>query len=134
MNSHHPHTTMKVKFALPRKLRQKCKEEYQRLTSDKLLSACLLGKTQNQNKHLHSRVWRYCSKYKSANKTILDLATAKAVIDYNAGYQEGNFQTLLGLPCTNIGKSAQKTKDKKRESVCSQRERKMNTHQLVDFN
>ena len=51
--------------------------------------ACIMGKTQNPNEHLHSRIWRFCSKYKNANKQILDYALAQAVTDYNVGYVEG---------------------------------------------
>ncbi|XP_076056530.1 uncharacterized protein LOC143034409 isoform X2 [Oratosquilla oratoria] len=43
------HKTMKVSFVLPSELRQRVLGEYKRLTSDKLLSACLLGKTQNDS-------------------------------------------------------------------------------------
>ncbi|KAK3887257.1 hypothetical protein Pcinc_008653 [Petrolisthes cinctipes] len=118
------HTNMKVKFVLPSELRQKVWGEYRRLTSDKLLSACLLGKTQNQNEHLHSRVWRYCSKYKCANKTILDFATAKAVLDYNVGYKAGNIQPQLGLQYTNIARSSLQRRDKRREMLFSPKERK----------
>lgn len=57
------HDTMKVRFQLPDSLRSRVFAEYKRLTSDALLNACLLGKTQNPNEHLHLRVWRYCMKY-----------------------------------------------------------------------
>ena len=50
------HNEMKVKFVLSSELRQKVWAEYKRLTSDKILSACLLGKTQNPNEHLHFRI------------------------------------------------------------------------------
>lgn len=79
------HKEIKVTFEHPDNLRSKVDGEYKRLTSDKLLTACLLGKTQNPNEHLHSRVWRYCSKYKNSNKHILDFASAQAVVDYNEG-------------------------------------------------
>lgn len=127
------HSKMKVKFVLPAELRQKVWGEYRRLTSDKLLSACLLGKTQNQNEHLHSRVWRYCSKYKCPSKNILDFATAKAVIDYNAGYEEVNIQPHLGLQCTRIGKAALKKKDRKRESLCTPRQRTRHRKDCQDY-
>ncbi|KAK4307317.1 hypothetical protein Pmani_007313 [Petrolisthes manimaculis] len=106
---------MKVRFKLPSNLRQKVWAEYKRLTSDKLLSACLLGKTQNPNEHLHSRVWRYCYKYKKANKNILDFAVAQAVLDYNIGYKEGNLLPELGSPLTETRESALKVQDRKRE-------------------
>ncbi|KAK3892697.1 hypothetical protein Pcinc_003489 [Petrolisthes cinctipes] len=110
------HKTMKVSFQLSSALRQKVWGEYKRLTSDKILSACLLGKTQNPNEHLHSRIWRYCSKYKNANKNILDFSVAQAVLDYNVGYQEGFIVPLLGEPFTDIHKPTLKKRDEKRES------------------
>lgn len=49
----------------------------------------MLGKIHNPNEHLNSRVWRYCSKYKNANKNRLDLAIARATVDYKVGYVKG---------------------------------------------
>lgn len=117
------HNTMKISFVLPSELRQKVFEEYKRLTSDKILSACLLGKTQNQNEHLHSRVWRYCSKYKKANKNILDFAVAQAILDYNVGYEAG-YVTRPGEPYTKLQESYLKRKDKVREALIMKRKRK----------
>lgn len=120
------HKTMKVSFQLSSELRQKVWGEYKRLTSDKILSACLLGKTQNPNEHLHSRIWRYCSKYKNANKIILDFSVAQAVLDYNVGYQEGFIVPLLGEPFTEIHKSTLKKRDEKRERVrCKRKHERM---------
>lgn len=111
---------MKLSFVLLSELRQKVFGEYKRLTSDKILSACLLGKTQNQNEHLHSRVWRYCSKYKKANKNILDFAVAQAILDYNVGYEAG-YVTRPGEPYTKL---QEKRKDKVREALIMKRKRK----------
>lgn len=52
------HKQMKVRFDVRPEMRSRVYGEYKRLTTDKLLSACLLGKTQNPNEHLHSRIWR----------------------------------------------------------------------------
>lgn len=104
---------MKVQFVLPSELRQKVWGEYKRLTQDKLLSACLLGKTQNPNEHLHSRIWRFCSKYKNQNRTILKYAVAQSVLDYNVGYVDGFVG--FGKEMTKIQKSRLQLLDKSRE-------------------
>lgn len=116
------HQTMKVQFVLPSELRQKVWGEYKRLTTDKLLSACLLGKTQNPNEHLHSRIWRYCSKYKNANKNILEFSVGQAVLDYNVGYKEGFVIPKLGETYTSIQKKSLTNRDYFRER--QRRERK----------
>lgn len=107
------HKTMKVQFVLPSNLRQKVCGEYRRLTQDKLLSACLLGKTQNPNEHLHSRIWRFCSKYKNQNRTILRYAVAQSVLDYNVGYVNGFVG--FGQKMTKIQQSRLQLLDKTRE-------------------
>lgn len=111
------HKTMKVSFVLNDEMRQKVYAVYKRLTSDKLLSGCLLGKTQNANEHLHSRVWRYCSKYKNANSNTLVFAVAQAVCDYNVGYGESHLGPLLGCPVSKITQKHLETRDRKREAV-----------------
>ena len=98
-------------------LRQKILGRVQKANSDNVLSACLLGKTQNPNDHLHSRVWRYCSKYKNANKNILDFAAAQAVLDYNVGYKEGDILPILGSPLTHIRQSSLDEQDRTREQL-----------------
>lgn len=108
-------SNMKVRFLLLTELRQKVWNEYRRLTSDKILSACLLGKTQNPNEHLHSRIWRYCSKYKNTNKNILEFSAAQAVLDYNVGYKDGFVVPLLGEPYTKMQESALERRDRARE-------------------
>ena len=117
---------MKVKFVVPSELRQRVWGEYKRLTSDMILSACLLEKTQNPNEHLHSRVWRYCSKYKKTNKNILDFAAAQAVIDYNVGYEDGFVLPSLGEPYTQIQQSALVRMDKVREKELKTKENRIN--------
>lgn len=56
------HKDMKVKFILPNKERAKVLKIYQELTEDNLLSRCLLGKTQNPNESLHSKIWNTVNK------------------------------------------------------------------------
>lgn len=108
------HKKMEVHFVLPSELRQKVWGEYRRLTSDKLLSSCILGKTQNLNENLHSRIWGFCSKYKNANKQMLDYALAQAISDYNVGYQEGYIGDLLGATQSSITKSHLQQRDRRR--------------------
>ena len=112
---------------------QKVWGEYKRLTTDKLLSACLLGKTQNVNEHLHSRIWRYCSKYKNGNKNIVEYAIGQAVLDYNVGYEDGFVLPLISQPYTYIQQSSLKQRDRKREKLRIERKRKQQTAETGDY-
>lgn len=87
------HNKMKVEFILRMELWQKVWQAYRWLTSDRIFRACLLGKTLNPDEHLHSRVWRYCSRYKNANENILDCH--HTVLDYNDGYEKGCFPPFI---------------------------------------
>lgn len=127
------HTTMKVNFQLLTEFRRKALAEYKRLTSDKLLSACLPGKMQNPNEHLHSRICRYCLKYKNANKNIMDFAVAQAVCDYNVWYYESHLGTLLAFPKTEITNTHLQRRDRKRESFRKKTQRKRKTKVEGDY-
>lgn len=58
---------------------------YQRLTSKNLLERCLRGQTQNSNESLHSRIWKYCDKTKTASKRMIEAAVAEGIGEYNFG-------------------------------------------------
>ena len=79
------------------------------------------GKTQNQNEHFHSRVWRYCSKYRKPSKVILDFAVAQSILDYNAGHLECPIISDLGEPYTILHESYLKRQDTQREREIVQR-------------
>ncbi|XP_077549490.1 uncharacterized protein LOC144162721 [Haemaphysalis longicornis] len=66
---------------------------YRRLTEKKLLTRCLQGKTQNAAESLNSKIWLLCPKTKFASKTVVETATAIAVLWYNCGH--GSFEQVL---------------------------------------
>lgn len=127
------HKNMKVSFVLSSELRQKVFGEYRRLTSDKLLSACLLSKTQNVNEHLHSRIWRYCSKYTNANKNILEYAIGQAVLDYNVGFEDGFVLPRFAPPFTKIQQESLQHRDRLRERTRETRKRKQESQNSGDY-
>ena len=109
------HEMQRWEVALPRHAHQ----------YEKLLSACLLGKTQNINEHLHSRIWRYCSKYKSANKNIVEYAVGQAILDYNVGYEDGFVLPEFAPPYTKIQQEAVRRRDRQREVTRDARKRRL---------
>lgn len=66
---------------------------YRRLTEKKLLTRCLQGKTQNAAESLNSKIWLLCPKTKFVSKTVVETATAIAVLWYNCGH--GSFEQVL---------------------------------------
>ncbi|CAN7988722.1 unnamed protein product [Ixodes hexagonus] len=66
---------------------------YRRLTDEKLLTRCLQGKTQNAAESLNSKIWLLCPKTKFASRTVVEMATAIAVLWYNRGH--GSFEQVL---------------------------------------
>ncbi|XP_075751069.1 uncharacterized protein LOC142817685 [Rhipicephalus microplus] len=66
---------------------------YRRLTEKKLLTRCLQGKTQNAAESLSSKIWLLCPKTKFVSKTVVETATAIAVLWYNCGH--GSFEQVL---------------------------------------
>ena len=55
------------------------------LGSDKLLGACLHGKTQNVNEALNVVIWQKCPKRVYVGRITLEVGAASAVIIYNDG-------------------------------------------------
>ena len=82
---------------------------------------------------MHSRIWRYCSKYKGVNKNILDFAVTKAVVDYIVGYRDGSLLSHLGVTRTKIQEKAHETKDKKRESILEKKKIAYERNDNVDY-
>lgn len=72
---------------------------FQRLASDSLLERCASGRTQNANESLHSRIWRKCPKSTSVTKRRVDIAVARAVVEYNLGRSTTQYKihSKLGL-------------------------------------
>ena len=55
------------------------------LSENSLLERCIHGRTQNVNEAFNAYVWKRCPKDIFVSKTILDIATASAVVAYNDG-------------------------------------------------
>ncbi|XP_054260040.1 uncharacterized protein LOC128984722 [Macrosteles quadrilineatus] len=66
---------------------------YKRLSNEKLLKRCSLGKTQNANESLHSVIWSKCQKTTFQAKRRLDAAVGEAISVYN----EGSFTSMTNL-------------------------------------
>ena len=88
---------MKVLLSLDHEEKKKLKAVYDRMTDESLLKRCLLGKTQNPNESLHSRIWKLCPKTKNLGKSICEFAVAQAVLNYNIGYKLGHFGLELEI-------------------------------------
>ena len=63
------------------------KPVYARLAHDDLLSRCLLGKTQNVNESLHSKVWTKCPKTNFVGLERVLSATCSSVAEFNCGVE-----------------------------------------------
>lgn len=77
--------TYKEKVTLPSAIKQQLMPIFKSLSSDDLLSKCLHGQTQNANESLNKIFWQKCPKTIFAAKTIVDIATASAVLYFNDG-------------------------------------------------
>lgn len=105
------HKDMKVKFILPPKDRAKVLKIYNDLIDDNLLSRCLLGKTQNPNECLHSKIWNAINKVK-----FFGLQTKYSVhytiLVHNVGHLRADLTEELGFgPISEIMKTYQKSKE-----------------------
>ncbi|XP_075748832.1 uncharacterized protein LOC142814262 [Rhipicephalus microplus] len=86
---------------------------YKRLTEEKLLQRCVKGQTQNAAESLNSKIWLLCPKTKFATRTVVETATAIAVLWFNRGHSgfEEVLQELGVLPSKeslSLGKDANK--------------------------
>lgn len=78
--------------------------------------------------HLDYKVCIKCAECgKNANRHLMDYAIGRAVLDYNAGYEDSYVLPQLALPYTKIQQSYLKKKDKEREAVRRGRKRKEET-------
>lgn len=66
---------------------------YRRLTDEKLLARCIRGKTQNAAESLNSKIWLLCPKTRFASRTVVETATAIAVLWFNRGH--ASFEHVL---------------------------------------
>ena len=56
------------------------------LSSDKLLSKCLQGTTQNPNEAFNQIIWQKCPKSNFVSREVLEIGVSSAVICYNDGF------------------------------------------------
>ncbi|XP_070383699.1 uncharacterized protein, partial [Dermacentor albipictus] len=77
---------------------------YKRLTEEQLLTRCVKGKTQNGAESLNSKIWLLCPKTRFASRTVVEMATALAVLWYNQGHKsyEQVLQELGVLPSREL--------------------------------
>ncbi|GFS11484.1 hypothetical protein ElyMa_003087600 [Elysia marginata] len=74
---------------------------YERLTDPELLRRCLLGKTQNANKSLHSVIWSKCPKHLFSGLARVQIGATIAVGEFNMGSQGSHlFFPAVGCPLT----------------------------------
>ncbi|XP_077507301.1 uncharacterized protein LOC144116435 [Amblyomma americanum] len=73
---------------------------YKRLTDEKLPQSCVKGQTQNAAESLNSKIWLLCPKTQFASQTVVETATAIAVLWFNKGHTgfEEVLQELVILP------------------------------------
>ncbi|KAI0225873.1 L-2-hydroxyglutarate dehydrogenase, mitochondrial [Lamellibrachia satsuma] len=74
----------KVGTPLTKEVAEQVKEVYVRLDPE-LLHRCVLGKTQNANETLHSKVWRKCPKTGFVGLMRIVSATCLAIAEFNQG-------------------------------------------------
>ncbi|XP_037572861.2 uncharacterized protein LOC119455530 [Dermacentor silvarum] len=77
---------------------------YKRLTEKQLLTRCAKGKTQNGAESLNSKIWLLCPKTRFASRTVVEMATALAVLWFNEGHKcyEQVLQELGVLPSKEL--------------------------------
>ena len=81
-----PHR-VNVRTHLSAEVARHVKPVYARLAHDDLLSRCLLGKTQNVNESLHSKVWTKCPKTNFVGLERVLSATCSSVAEFNCGVE-----------------------------------------------
>ena len=81
-----PHRT-NVGTPLSADVARHVKDVYTRLAHKDLLERCLLGKTQNPNESLHSKVWAKCPKTGFVGLQRVLSATCAAVAEFNSGVE-----------------------------------------------
>lgn len=127
------HSHMKVYFQAQDEQLQQVKAVYDRLTTDKLMTKCLKGMTQNRNEHLHARISRICPKNKNASKTSVDFATATVVCDYNVGHTASDLSVRFGIGPTMSQEQYLKKKDDIMDTPCKKRTRGKRMRRELEF-
>ena len=75
--------TYKEKAGIPAIIRETIRPVFISMSNEKLLSKCLHGKIQNDNKSLIGLIWKRCPKDAFVGCTTLELGVASAIISFN---------------------------------------------------
>ena len=78
-------TKYKNHISIPKWIHDVIKPIFIDLASDKLLSKCLHGETQNTNECLNSLVWQKCPKSIFVSREVLEMGIHSAVLHFNDG-------------------------------------------------
>lgn len=109
------HKEMKIKFALDPPERKQVFQVYLDLTKDDLLLKCKMGKTQNPNEALHSKIWNHLQKVRFYALRTVRYSCAYSVLTHNFGYVQEELSKKLGFgSLSEIQKKHQELQDKKR--------------------
>jgi hypothetical protein len=105
--SHKGHSTIKPEIG------RKMKDIYTRLSNDDLLSRCLHGRTSNPNERLNGKVWEKVPKAIFRSKVHIDIASALAVMEFNAGTKPvDTLMAQLHIPLATSGQDALMKQDR----------------------
>lgn len=77
---------LRVLFTLESDELQAVLQVYKDLSQDSLLEKCLLGRTQNPNESLHSKLWSSLSKTKFYGLKTVKYCITSTILDHNIGY------------------------------------------------
>lgn len=90
-----PHEAKKLYLAkIPYEKLQYIKQVYRDLSDTHLLQRCLMGRTQNPNESLHSKLWQKCQKIKFAGYYRVNYACQVTTLEHNFGYLHGDSTRL----------------------------------------
>ena len=77
--------TYRAKVSMPKWIHDVVKPSFEDLSSEKLLSRCLHGKTQNSNESINNIIRQKCPKNNFVQKSTLECGVNSAVIQFNEG-------------------------------------------------
>jgi len=102
---------------------------FERMSSDDLLSRCVLQTTQNANESAHAVIWARCPKHLFANRHRLNIAVALGVAEFNFGSASSQkFISMLDLPVgaetKRRGKKRDHTRTVKAEAAVTEKARR----------
>lgn len=127
------HKDMKVKFTLDPPERTSVIKVYVEMTRKELLVKCMLGKTQNVNEGIHSKLWHKLQKTKYYSLNTVKYGTALTVLEHNFGHENVNIPCELGfLPTVHGMKHLQSQNKQRRASSTRKKPRKKRSGSAPD--